>query len=208
MVAPVFLRDDPLDHGEQDAPVDRHEKPGNVELEHVSFPGMQIRDGTGEPLHSPDTEERALALAAGIGIVDERPFENGFELVHDEMVNDPVAEVPRENLALHGTLDDEGDARADRIRPISDVICEREQAGLVIDLEAQGVRGLALAAPAVEVGLEKILDEHGEKWKVTFSRFGASVGKPERVRSFQKSRDIKNSPGASRGNGTGEFPSS
>lgn len=163
MFAPVFFGDDPLDHGEQDAPVDRHEKSGNVELEHVGFPGMRIRDGTGELLHSPDAEERALALATGIGIVDERPFENGFELVHDEMVYDPVAEVPRENLALHGMFDDEGDARADRIRPLPDIVRERKEAGLVIDLEPQGVQGFSLPAATVEVGLEKLMDEHGGK---------------------------------------------
>ena len=132
----------------QDRLVDAHEIIADVELQIPSRPlpvGGHLAD---QPLQPRDRRMGALTLAAGVGIVDEHPLPIPLQMVHQHMVDHPVAEVGGEDLPELRPLGHKADRRGWPVGAGLKRLAQRQEVQLLLHLEAQGIDGVALVAAA------------------------------------------------------------
>lgn len=96
--------------------------------------------------------------------MDENLLENRIQCVDDEVVDDAVSEISRENLTLHGAVDNEGNAFPDRIRSIHNLLMKRDKIRLVIKLKLNCAGGVPFVFSAVVVGEEELCEVHYLGW--------------------------------------------
>jgi len=129
----------------------RHEVALNVELEHPGVSGVVARARPEEMLHALDAVMHAFAGTAAIGIVDKEALEYWRDVVVDEMVHDPVAEVGGEYLAFHRLVYNEADTWSDFVTVLENFISKLKDVVLEVFLERQSVDGVALITPGIEI---------------------------------------------------------
>lgn len=156
--------DDIPNHREENGSIDGHEKTGDIELENPRFVLVVIRGGSHKLFHPRDPERCPLAYPAGVRIVDEKTLQYRVQLVDDEVVNDAVSEVARENLALDGTIDDKSDAFADRVGAVHNRLVELYEVRFVVEFELDGTRGFPFIFSAIVVGSEEFGEIHYFGW--------------------------------------------
>ena len=163
VVSGVLRIDDVSDLGKEDRSVDIHEKPLYVELQDMR--GFRVIFGRlpDEPVDPADPEERPFSFPATVAVVDEELLKDRIELADDEMMDDPVAEIAGEYLALDRFVHDEGDAFADFVPSGNDLVIELNELRFVVELEGKRVRRAPLVAPAFVVGFEKFGEFHKKK---------------------------------------------
>lgn len=101
-----------LQQAPEDRLVDRHEIVAHVELQ---IPGAALAVGrhlTDKTLQALHGGMDALPPAAGVGVMDEDPLPIGFQMIHQQMVDHPVAKVSGEDLPELGPFCNKADRRA------------------------------------------------------------------------------------------------
>ena len=109
----------------------------------------------------------ALALAAGIGIMDKDWFINGFQIIHQNMMDNPVAEISSKDLSQFWFFRKKADRTAGAVGMISQFPAKFKQFPFLIYLKPQGIDGISFIFPA-----EKILPVNifkGKKQEKTLS---------------------------------------
>jgi len=95
--------------------------------------------------------ERPLARPAGKGVVDEERLEDTLLLRHQQVVDDPVAEVRREDLARLRAAGDEADRGSRAVAVGAELLLEREQVRFGVRLEGERIARVPLVAAAAAV---------------------------------------------------------
>lgn len=160
VLSPVLCVDDVFDHPEENGSVDGHEKSSYVEFENPCFLPVVVGCRPHKPLHALYPEGCPFSCAAGVRVVDEEILKYRIQFVDDKMVDDAVSEISRENLSFDGAVDDESNAFADGIRPVYNIRVESNEIRFVVELEFDGIGGVALVASAVVVGEEEFGEIH------------------------------------------------
>jgi hypothetical protein len=93
----------------------------------------------------------ASALAAGIGVVDEDRLPDALEVLDQQVVHHPVPEIRGGDLAQLGLGGKKADRTAGAIAARHQRLLQIDQVALLLGLEAQGVGGVALIAPAAVI---------------------------------------------------------
>ena len=109
----------------------------------------------------------ALALAAGVGIMDKDRFIDGFQIIHQDMMHYPVAEISGKDLPQFRFFRKKADRTAGAVGAVRQFPAKFEQFLFLPDLKSQGVDGISFVFPA-----EKILPVHilkGKKQEKTLS---------------------------------------
>jgi hypothetical protein len=96
--AGILVGDVRLQQPPQDRLVDAHKIIADIQLQ-VPGPALAVgRRLADEPLQPIHCGEHALALAAGVGVVDEGPFPVLLQVAHQHVVDPAVGEVRGEDL--------------------------------------------------------------------------------------------------------------
>ena len=96
----------------------------------------------------------ALFLAAAIAVVNEQTLKERTDIVVNEVVNNPVAKISRENLSLNGFENYETNTGADFVFPVLDFFVKFKQFSLVVDFKCQSVNGVSFVLAGVKIGLK------------------------------------------------------
>ena len=155
MVLRAQERSEPV---EQELSMDAHEEALDVELQNVGIAGVVARTAPDEPVDPLDSQVASLAESARVAVEDELVLEEVVDLVDDEVMNDAVAELGGEDLALDRFADHEGERGAGCVGPCIDLFAQAQEVLLVVNLERGRVRCTSLVAAATLVGREDLLD--------------------------------------------------
>ncbi len=136
------------EQGKQHVLVDGHEVIVDVELQIPSGPGAvagRLANELPQPIHP---RVYALAPATSIGIVDEDRLPNPLQVIHQHMVDHPVAEIRREDFPQLRAFDKKADGTGGGVAAPRQRRLQVQQVFLLPDFKAQGVEGVAFVAPA------------------------------------------------------------
>ena len=99
--------------------------------------------------------------------MDEARLEDALLARHQHVVHDTVAEVGGEHLARLRAVGDEADRPPRPVGVLPQLALQRQQLGLGVDLEGQGVERVALVAAAGAVGRHSSAKEyvHPGRWQ-------------------------------------------
>ena len=131
--------------------VDRGKEARDIQLERPC-PPAPIRRHPPQEVHQPVARgERALPLPAGVRVVNEDRLEYSFLVGDQEVVNNAIPEVCREDLARLRARRDEADGPPWVVGVLPEFALERDQVRLRIDLEGEGIQGVPLVVTAVAI---------------------------------------------------------
>lgn len=108
--------------------------------------------GTDKMLQPPDAVERALALAAGIAVVDKERIDQRIKAVEKKMVDDPVAETGGKNFTLDRLISDKTGVRAGPVNAGRDLFGQSGDVVFQVHFENQLALGAPLMPPRLEIG--------------------------------------------------------
>jgi hypothetical protein len=134
--------------------VNCHEIALNIYLQHKRISGVISRAGAEEMLNTSYAEMCALSNPATVCVVNKKFVEKGVNIVVNEMMYDPVAEIGGEYLAFNRLVYNEADTRFDLIAVFENVIGKLKNVVLEVFFERQSVDGVALVTPGIEICLE------------------------------------------------------
>ena len=144
---PHLRRDEPVER----LLVDRGEEACDIKLERPCPPSPVGRHPSEETHQPVARSERPLAPPTGKRVVDEDRLEDALLVGDQKVVNNPIPEVSREDLAWLGALRDEADGSPRLVGVLPQLALEHDQVRLRIDLEGKGIQCVPLVAAAVSV---------------------------------------------------------
>ncbi len=106
-------------------------------------------------LHPLDAEEGPLALAARIGVVDERRLEHRFKEIEQQVLDDAVPELTCENLPFHRDGNHEDETRTRHVCPVPQLVEQVNEVPFQVHLEGQLAFVVAFVLPCGQVGLHQ-----------------------------------------------------
>lgn len=109
----------------------------------------------------------ALTLAAGVGIMDKNRLIDGFQIIHQDMMDNPVAKISGKDLSHFWFFRKKADRTAGAVGTISQFPAKFKQFPFLIYLKPQGIDGISFVFSA-----EKILSVNifkGKKQEKTLS---------------------------------------
>ena len=101
-----------------------------------------------------------VRLAAGMAVTDELLFKEGVQFVDDEVMDNSVPEIRREDFALYRLVDDERDGSARLIGAVVDFFAQCYQVAFIIDFEGKRAGGASLMLAAGYVRAEQLVDRN------------------------------------------------
>ncbi len=135
----------------QNVLIDGHEVVSNIKLKIPGGPSAIGGSLAQEPLQPFYSGMHAFTLAAGVGVVDEDRLPDAFQIIHQNMMHHPITEVGGEYLAQLGAGGKKADRTGRAVAVILQLRLKLQQVQLLPRLEAQGVVGVPLVPPAVEI---------------------------------------------------------
>jgi len=93
----------------------------------------------------------SLAFAAGVAVVDEAPFPSGFQATDEEVMDDAVAKIGREDLPGFRALRDKAGRRKGAVGASIQLLLQFDEVSLGMELKLQGGPAAAFALSAVQV---------------------------------------------------------
>jgi len=93
----------------------------------------------------------SLAFAAGIAVVNKSPFPSGFQATDEEVMDDAVAKIGREDLPGFRALRDKAGRRKGAIGAGLQLLLQLDEVFLGMELKLQGGPAAAFALSAVQV---------------------------------------------------------
>ena len=107
----------------------------------------------------PDALRGSFSLAARVAVVDKAPFENGVDVVEQQVVHDPVTELRSEDLTFDRPLDDEAVRRAGLVAPCRQFFVQAHQVRFEVHLEFQLAGRVPLVPSRLEVSRENVFQQ-------------------------------------------------
>jgi hypothetical protein len=93
----------------------------------------------------------ALALPAGLGIMDKNRFIDRFQIIHQNMMNNPVPKISGKNLPQFRFLGEKADRTARAVAMISQFPAKFKQFPFLIYLKPQGIHSIPFIFPAKKI---------------------------------------------------------
>src|SRR5438309_8560862 len=136
---------------EQRCLVDGGKDAPDIQLERPRRPPAVDGDAPKETHQPIARRQRPLALAAGVGVVDEEGLEHPLLGRHQEVVDHAIPEVRGKHLARLGTIGHKTDRRARAVAVVAEVPLECQQLRLGVDLNGQSTERVPFVAAAYPV---------------------------------------------------------
>ncbi len=133
--------------------VDRDEEVREVALQVKRGPRPVLCDASDLRLEALRRVERAATSNACTRVCNERPLETRRNVVVQQVMDYPIAEVCGPYFAGLRTRDHEADRAAGRIAAVGQLVVQAPEIALQIRLESQRAGAVALRAPTIEIGL-------------------------------------------------------
>jgi len=129
---------------------------GRKEIRHIQLQRPSRTPAVGrcpvQKNHEPVTgRQRALALAAGIGVVNEHRLEHPLLVRDQQVMHHAVAKIGREHLARFWARRDKTDRAARSVAVGTQFPLQCQQIGLRVEFKPESVVGVALVAAALAI---------------------------------------------------------
>lgn len=145
---------------EENTAVDTHEKTLYIQLQNIRVLCVILARLPYESVDSLYSEKCPLSFPAAVRVMDEEFLKDRTQLADNVMMNNPIPEIARENLAPNRLIHDEGNRFPDFVRSVSDFLVELQETRLVVELKCKRVDSISFVPTAFVVGLEKLGEFH------------------------------------------------
>jgi len=145
-----------LDFFIEDLTIHGHKIPADVELENETVLAVISGTGTDGMFQPPYTVGCPSTHTTTVHIVYENPFENGTDVIEDEVMHDAITEISGENLPLHGIEGDETNAFRYFISSVYYRAMQVENTAFVIEFEFESVDGRPFVSAGVVVRTKQV----------------------------------------------------